>query len=332
MTAPLRASISFAEPGEFVAAVPYLLGFHPHESLVVVTLTGSEPAVLGATLRVDLPDPRHYQLVVDQLVAPAEQHEARAIAVVVLGGGRPDPPLELPHRDLVELIEKVMTDAGISLVHAVWADSVTEGTTWWCYDDPECTGQIPDPAASQLAAMNAVDGVVTFRSRDELAATVAPDPPEALRRRAELLDGASATGSPEDGLRLVRDLIDEGLSDAADLSDRQLIDVVTALRDGTVRDTCLAMALGSKAREAERLWTALTRALPDSARVESACLLAASAYLRGDGAMAGLAVERALDADPRHLLACLLRRALDLSLPPEQIRALIERRCRVEPE
>ena len=54
-----------------------------------------------------------------------------------------------------------------------------------------------------------------------------------------------------------------------------------------------------------------------------ATLLAVWAWLRGDGAMANVALERALDSDPAYTFAGLLRAALDHCLPPAAVRRLI---------
>jgi hypothetical protein len=54
-----------------------------------------------------------------------------------------------------------------------------------------------------------------------------------------------------------------------------------------------------------------------------ATLLAVGAWLRGDGAMAGVALERALAADRGYRLAVLLRQALTSCVPPDQLRAIV---------
>jgi hypothetical protein len=67
------------------------------------------------------------------------------------------------------------------------------------------------------------------------------------------------------------------------------------------------------------LWTALVRATPAPECAEPACLLAITAYLRGDGVLAGIALERAEAAHPGHVLATLLRTALLTGMPPEHL-------------
>jgi hypothetical protein len=86
----------------------------------------------------------------------------------------------------------------------------------------------------------------------------------------------------------------------------------------------MGMAVDDRAPEAQRLWTILTRATPPPWRAEPACLLAVTAYVRGNGALAGMAVDIALDADPDHGTANLLNQALQLGMPPKQLRKMLK--------
>jgi hypothetical protein len=54
-----------------------------------------------------------------------------------------------------------------------------------------------------------------------------------------------------------------------------------------------------------------------------ATLLAVTTWVRGDGAMANVALDRALGSEPGYSLARLLRTALDACLPPAEVRRLI---------
>jgi hypothetical protein len=106
------------------------------------------------------------------------------------------------------------------------------------------------------------------------------------------------------------------------LSDSVVAEVASALCDHRVRDACLPWCTGSGAVAAERLWLALVRATPAPERAEPAALLALVAYLRGDGAMAGIALDAAQQACPEHSLSGLLRAALEGGLPPEVLRTV----------
>ncbi|MDT5148076.1 MAG: hypothetical protein QOC58_2721, partial [Mycobacterium sp.] len=70
------------------------------------------------------------------------------------------------------------------------------------------------------------------------------------------------------------------------------------------------------------LWALLARTLPPPWRVEALVLLAFSAYARGDGPLAGVALEAALRCEPDHRMAGMLDTALQSGIGPERIRDL----------
>jgi hypothetical protein len=113
-----------------------------------------------------------------------------------------------------------------------------------------------------------------------------------------------------------------GMGEGAELSDAQVADLACGLTDLTVRDTMYALAVGEMAAEAETLWAVLCRALPNPWRVEVLVLLAFSAYARGDGPLAGVALEAALRCSAEHRMASMLDTALQSGLRPEKIRDL----------
>ncbi len=160
---------------------------------------------------------------------------------------------------------------------------------------------------------------------------VAPDDDESLARRAKLLDEATLAAEdaydPEQaahqGVALVGRAVAEAADRATPLADEEVVALTIALGDMWVRDRCLAFAIGPQVMAAERLWTELTRVTPIPERAQPAALLAFSAYLRGDGALASVALDQAEEAHPNHRLASLLRGALDAALPPEQLTRMI---------
>ncbi|GDY30303.1 DUF4192 domain-containing protein [Gandjariella thermophila] len=332
MTTPLRPSIRLRDAGDLIAAVPHLLGFHPIDSLVLVILHGEEAHRVGLTLRTDLPPREHHAEVVSQLLLPVDRLDATGAWLAVIGGGTADPP-DLPHQDLVDLTGRALTARGIPVVHAAWVAATVAGAAWACYHpDRCCTGQVPDPASSPLAAATALAGAVTYASREELAAQLAPVDGLALARRSARLELAAEAAELDRRLAgpaaVVRDLVavHQAITDMASgrlvLGDEEVVRLAVALADHRVRDACLATADGPHAAAAEQLWLALTRGTPVPERAEPATLLAFAAYLRGDGALAGIALDTAEAAHPGHRLAGLLRRALDAGLPPARLAVL----------
>jgi len=78
----------------------------------------------------------------------------------------------------------------------------------------------------------------------------------------------------------------------------------------------------SPAEQVEALWALLARVLPESWRSEALVLLAFSAYVRGDGPLAGISLVEALRCNPKHKMAGMLDQALQTGMRPEQIREL----------
>ncbi|MGH3695900.1 MAG: DUF4192 domain-containing protein [Pseudonocardiaceae bacterium] len=318
MSAPAAGRIRLSDPSELIAAVPHLLGFHPRESVVLLALHGKS---LGLTLRADLVAADQAPRLAEQLLTPITRQRPTGVALIVIGGD-PAPDGEIPHRVLVSALDDVLTGAGLPIVHAAWTTETASGAPWRCYEDPLCAGTVADPATSQLAVATVAAGAVTFGSREELAALLAADDPTALQRRAVLLDAADAEHPMSARVVAARlaqlaELHRAAATGDPELDDSIIAEVASALCDHRIRDACLPWCTGSGAVAAERLWLALVRVTPAPERAEPAALLALTAYLRGDGALASVALDAALHACPHHSLSGLLRAALDGGLPPE---------------
>ena len=105
---------------------------------------------------------------------------------------------------------------------------------------------------------------------------------------------------------------------------RELACVAIYLHDRLVREAMFALATGPRASAAQQLWQILTRALEGIERAEPAILLGFSAYLCGDGPLAGIALDLALDAHPGHPTATLLDDSLRSGKRPSQLQDLVQ--------
>ncbi len=326
--------VSLVSPGEIAAALPHLLGFRPHESLVLVSLTGPRGARVGLTVRVDLPPPEHAAeaaAVVTRSVL-TDRPEAVLLAVVSEAVGC-TPPGELPHRALVHEATLALTAHRVPVRDAL----LVRGGRWWSYDCPSpcCrpgAGTSLPAGTSALEVATVAAGVVVADSREALAARIAPREASGRsalatvcrRVAADALSrtrvvGAEATA--EESWAAVQAGVAHARAGTA-LSDAATARVLWGLRDPAVRDRALRLALdGDPAVEV--LWTECLRRAPRRYVPAPATLLAVAAWLRGDGAMAGVALDRALAADRGYRLAGLLSAALATCLPPEQLRRLV---------
>ncbi|PRX46453.1 uncharacterized protein DUF4192 [Prauserella shujinwangii] len=339
MTASTSAgttTVSLRDPGQLLAALPHLLGFRPADSVLVVAHGGRSGRRVGNVVRADLPRPDGVADLAQVLRASILAGDVAAATVAVVGGGKARGRAGPPWRDLVDAVAEAFAHAGHHVAHSLWVPEISAGARWHCYHDPACTGRMPDPASSVMAAVAAHQGMVTYPSREEMERQLAPADPAALARRSALLDAElevlGARSSPEQareqGLARVRAALGKALAGQLTFTDEEVAGLALALSVPEVRDACLATAVPtgeSRALAAERLWLALVRETPAPERAQAACLLAYSAYVRGEGALAGMALENALTAHPGHVLAGLLHQALRHAVPPSRITGLGER-------
>ncbi|WP_206792228.1 DUF4192 domain-containing protein [Amycolatopsis sp. MtRt-6] len=320
-----RTPVDLRNPAQLLAALPYLIGFRPAKSAVLIghEYPGDRP---GLILRGDLPRREHRAHQARALSARfAEGHHAGVTVVIVGGRRRPGKPP--PHAGFLEELTEALS---LPVLHALWTPTIRTGAPWGCYRSEECAGTLPDLRATVAAAAATEHGTVAFDSREELEALLAPRSPEALERRADRLSrltsppwlDATCVG---DAASVVRAAFERQRLGEGPLTDEEAVLLASALKLPEIRDICLAMAVppaSAEAREAERLWLTLVRETPAPERAEAATLLGFTAYMRGDGAFAGMALDNALEAQPGHVLAELLKRVLHHGTPPEVIRGL----------
>jgi hypothetical protein len=331
-----RPVLRVRDQGELVAAVPAMLGFHPSESLVLMATGGRSGRRLGLTLRVDLPPPGHPQYAehAELVVASAVRgllldEPAGAIAVVV---SEPGP---LAHSLLACHVESALDAQRIPIQALMWAECTAGGARWACYESCGCTGSVPDPATTPFVAAMVAEGRVVHADRAALEAVVAPADQSALRRREERLiraaDGEldSAEGGvvldPAAGISVVDAAIADAAAGRLALADARIVALATALGLPEVRAWALRRSAGPEAAAVEQLWAALARETPDPEAAEPATLLAVSALLRGDGALANVALDRAERAWPGHAFAALVRRAALAGIRPSAMRDMLTR-------
>jgi hypothetical protein len=328
--------VSLVDPGEIAVALPHLLGFRPRESVVVVSLTGPRGVRVGLTVRADLPPPEHAAVLARDLARSVRTDQPAAVLLVVVsedpdvGGDDPD----LPHRALVHELTVALHHDRLPVRDAL----LVRAGRWWSYDCPALCcrpgGGTPLPeGTSELEAATVAAGVVVADSREELAARIAPRDAgrpamAAVARKvaAEAVDRLRAVGADAMAEEYWA-AVEAGIAHSragTSLSDRALARVLWGLRDVAVRDRALQLTLDEDPA-VDSLWTDCVRRAPRRYVSPPATLLAVGAWLRGDGAMAGVALERALAADRTYRLAVLLRQALATCLPPSQLRAVIAR-------
>jgi Domain of unknown function (DUF4192) len=345
-------TVRLGDPGDLAAALPHLMGFPPRESIVLVGLGGRSGSRVGLTLRVDIPPPDSAARLARAVAARLDTDgpDAAVLAIVSEAPDVPaypdapdglwdgtDRPADLPHRQLTWHLTVALTAYGIPLREVL----LVRAGRWWSYGCSEpCCGPgagTPVPGGvTELAAASVAAGQVVAASREDVQARIARcDGPSAESMAAAVL--RIGTSAAEVAATAGRDALAErywdwitaavtacgAAPDAPRPADDDVARVAWALRDALVRDRALGLCVGARADVAERLWTECTRRATPPLDAAPATLLAVSAWLRGDGALARIALDRALDSDPDYALAGLLSRGLDGCLPPRDLRAMI---------
>lgn len=308
-------------PDAVVSALPYLLGFTPRDSAVLLWIRRHR---ILLTQRVDLPPAdESWMSWLDTVWAHQASHQADDLVVV----------LATSRADVAALAQAVVARADCSDIPVRDVLRVTEGR-WWsllCEDAACCPpqGRVVDEAVhAAVSAEFTVMGVAPMADRGELVRTLAADP-DLVARRGTATDAAAADMPEDVSLREAwRDaslthalrLLDVGEEACGDISDEDAARLAIALSDIRVRDTLLwecARADAPALRVAFEGLSDAVRGAPGGRVAPVATVCAAVAWLLGDGARSLIAVERALSDDPHYSLALLILQSLQAGLPPE---------------
>jgi hypothetical protein len=213
---------------------------------------------------------------------------------------------------------------------------VTDGR-WWSYtcSDPSCCPSDGTPCRSDLAAEAVYRGLVALPSRKALVAQVAPADGAARREmttateraRARLTDLTGEDVEAARGGRWIRRAGRQAIREAERLARAGTAlspDAVAWLGVLLVEPVVLDYALDRSGPDdwRVRLWGAVVRLVEPPYVSAPACLLGFAAWRSGDGALARVAVDRALRENPAHGTAGVLDRVLSAGISPHALIAL----------
>ncbi|MDP9240101.1 MAG: DUF4192 domain-containing protein [Actinomycetota bacterium] len=335
MTEPAVEKLRLSSPGDLVEAVPYLLGFHPTDSLVAVALRGPRRRVVF-TMRLDLPatgnragDSADFTEIAQGVTAYLVRARAEQ-AVLVTYGSAAVPYEGLPHQELIGATIDALAGERIEVVDALHVGS----GRWWSHlcANPACCPPEGTPLAARssslVAATATFAGMVALPTREALEATLEPvtfltaeGMRQALARAAadiasRCADGTGVHAVQAESLALITAATESG----AVLSDDEVARLIVGLHDIAVRDECCAWATTDRAGAGRRLWTALARRSIPPWNSVPLFLVGWFAYLEGDATLAAIAVDRCLGSDPTYSFGLLLREALRRATDPAVFR------------
>ncbi|MDQ0486074.1 DUF4192 domain-containing protein [Streptomyces cellulosae] len=289
--------VTLRTPAELADAVPYLLGYRPEDSMVLVSLhdTGGRGR-FGGRARLGIPaDPGDWPSAARQLaqglVTGSERRGSRPEQMVLFlcrEPGQGETGRQVKER-LGPLAQALRLECGALDVPVIEALCISDGRFWsYCCDDQTCCPvegtPMGLPGTSVLAAAAAYAGVQVRGSLRALHARLQPWETSAAHDQRRALDEAAlkllprivdaedrkavADETMELAERLMRRLADAPPVSGtlpSDLRDDELITydeaalVLHGLQDRPTRDRAAAWMEGDEAAPALRLWRTLAR-------------------------------------------------------------------------
>jgi Domain of unknown function (DUF4192) len=317
--------------GEVLELIPYLLGFHPADSVVLLDVGPPRRRIGMTTLRVDLDkllaDPEW----VGELVG--EFTGSGAVVVVIYGAAERSTALLFPRFALS------LRAHGVKLEDAVLVD----GGLWWsmrsgdlCCRPETGTPVLPlDGPPTPMAALAAFAGLSAQPDREALRRSLDPLPgpdedlfAEVLLAEAGLVQaGATRRGLNQwraatielfrTTLREARSSVDHVPTNRVPVED--IARLIVGMLDLVVRDGCWrALEVDSSSTAFNVCWDLVRRAR-EPYRAPALFLLGWVAWRRGDGVLGALAAEQCLAADAGYDAARLLQVILDRGIMPAQV-------------
>jgi len=304
-------------PHDLLAAVPFLIGYHPTDSLVLISVKSDS---LEMAMRIDFPkNPPEgsYQLLASHL----KRDNSEGALIVAY---EPADSLAGP-----EVLHNI-ADAVASLDIPIRELMLVRNNHWrslLCSDDKCCPpegNQIEEFVNSRIAAEQVASGKVLPFSDSEglthsISATIlAKD----INWNAQVVgfrvdpDANNLNELQRDGAESILLLADfysqNGFCKDYDLMAR----VLGRLSDIQVRDFALGCHTDQTINSYWAMWRDLLRIAPPKFVAPVASVFASIAYENGEGALAHRALDRAIEDDPEYSLARLLRRVFSSGWPP----------------
>jgi hypothetical protein len=326
--------VKLGDLGEIAAAIPHIVGFVPEESLVVMSMRASIDGRdrVGLTMRFDLP-PERYDAELAEQIAIRLAADKADFALVACWTEEQSVGGEHPRTRLIDLIGSAIDERDMLLRDAL----LVRSGRWWSYlcDDPDChpAEGSPIPEDTDIAAAHAMAGRRLLPGRSAMRDQLRPVEHVARRAMEQAIDAAHddvVNAMVEGGLALPRAetvalaqrLLDRYVDPrTATLTDAEAARLIAGFVDVQARDQVLSRALDGDLDVMQRLLIDLCRRAIPPKDAPTCTLLAAVAYARGDGGLANVALERALNSDPSYSLANLLSNALYQQVPPSALRA-----------
>lgn len=307
---------TLTSPHDLLTAVPFLVGYQPEDSLVLI---GLKDDLVGMAMRIDFPEDFDCDQI-DNLVSHLEKDCAESALLVAY----------LPKHiseceSLIETIKDALLLRNINLREAIvvregrWRSSI-------CTDSECCPlegSPLPVLSDSKIAAEQvALGNPLPFQDINELVESISqisadPDLLEVINSVPTIDYDDDPRLLQREGAEAVMDLVNEFETGGISKNQELIALVLVRLHDLQVRDFALGSICSENIDLYWNLWRWLLRIAPSGYIAPVATLFASTSYEKGEGALAQRALDRAQSDDDKYPLAKLLRQVFNAGWPPE---------------
>jgi len=316
---------TLTSPHDLLAAVPFLIGYHPENSLVLVAIRNG---LIGVAMRVDHQEcyePDYRDMLVGHLIR--EGADSALLVAYLPDGSQSDGSFIYDFRQSLANSSIVLQEA-LLVCDGRWRSTL-------CLDLSCCPLEgnlLPKLSDSIVTAEQVFAGkALPFADSAELLTSLhSSSKDKKILEALENLEGRSTIYlEPSDIQRfqqegaLAIDQLHAEFAEKGHSDQKELVALVLFnLLDLHVRDYALGIATSENSKTLLDLWRWLTGIAPAGYAAPPATLYAELLYESGAGALAIKALERAFEDCPDYQLAKLLRRTFAAGWPPSQFEAM----------
>jgi len=308
-------------PHDLLAAVPFMVGYHPQDSLVAMALR--EDKVVMA-MRVDFPDDESIEAISKTIALHLVREKAsEAIIVGYL-------PTSITSSDPLLVVRECISGYSIIVKECIEVRGDRFRSSL-CADLECCPPEgnlVPELSDSRVTAEQVAAGnPLPFLDLDEMKRSIAATPTDkellkAIKTIAEIdYESDQVNSLQREGANAINQISLAFIRDGVVLDKALIALVLVRLHDLQVRD--YAMGFSQEGFTSEKsddqlwdMWRWLLRIAPKGYVSPVAVIFATSSYERGDGALAQRALDRAFEDSPKYQMAKLLRRTFAAGWPP----------------
>lgn len=302
-------------PHDLMAAVPFLLGYQPLDSIVLISLKGES---VGMAMRIDFPLAIDTDQIESVLIHLEREHTESVLLVAYAPEAFIDSDL------MLDAFANALSLKNISLREAI----VIQNQRWrsrLCSDKSCCPvagNPLPEFKEARITAELVAQGKpLPYANVEDLKSSIAAKTPPIeliaeLSRLSPIDYESDVLIHQQEGALAVSKFV-EIFSSTESVDPKLSALVLMRLTDLQVRDFALGIVTAETIENHWAAWRWLLTLAPSGFVAPVASLFAAISYEKGDALLAQHALNRAFADDAEYPLAQLLRRVFTANWPPE---------------